>query len=103
MKPSSFVRFASLCGLDLRPGQRVHDAVAYDGIDPCDLPAADRELARSIFGAVERVPHTARAVSVQAKGRDVGGTRRAAIQGLKLGLTLSLGTLDPTEVAYVFF
>lgn len=103
MKPLSFVRFAELCGLNLRPGQRVHDAVAYDGVDPCDLPAPDGERARVIFGAVQRVPVAARPVSVQVKGRDVGGTRRAALRCLQLGLTLALDSLDPSELAYVFF
>lgn len=103
--PTSFVRFAALAGLRLEPGQRVHDLVAYDGIDPADLEAEeDRAIARRIFGRhVERVPAQARAVTVQVKGRDVGGTRRGAVRAVHLAATNPLERLDPDELAVVLF
>lgn len=100
MKPLKFASFASLAGLHLTPAQAAHDAVVYDGADPCDLEPEARALAATMFGPVERVPPSARAVSVQVKGRDVGGSRRGALRLLQLALTLPLDRLDPAEIAF---
>lgn len=103
MRPVSFVQFCELAGLHLEPGQRVHDLVAFDGAEPGDLEGADYSLARAIFGEVDEVPAQARAVSVQVKGRDVGGTRRGALRGLHLAVTAPLDRLDRDELAVVLF
>jgi hypothetical protein len=103
MKAITYTRLCEQLGFRLTRGQLVHDLVAYDGLEPGDLPAEQRELARRIFGAVDTIPASARSVSVQVKGRDVGGTRRGATRLLHLALTLRLDRVGRGELAYCFF
>lgn len=103
MKPVPFAQFAAITALALTPAQAAHDAVVYDGLDPADLAPPAREIAAALFGAVDRIPSCARAVSVQVKGRDVGGSRRGALRLLQLALTLPLDRLDRDEIAFCLF
>ncbi len=69
-----FTSFASkVLRLTLTRGQRVLARVAFDGVDPIDMPdEADRELAVTMFGGVEHVPAEARHVLALELGRDSG-------------------------------
>ena len=44
-----------LLGVALEAGQRAYARVAFDGVDPCDLEADERESARALFGPVDRI------------------------------------------------
>lgn len=88
-------------GLALWPGQRAFAAVAFDHREPAALDEQTRTTATQIFGPIESVPPEARRVIAMVKGRDVGGTRLAALRLLHLALTLPLEQLDRTEPAFV--
>jgi len=100
------IRYTSYCklvGLHLRPGQLAFAKVAYDGLDPTDLQGDERDRCRLIYGPAERIPAAARAVVVQDKGRDVGGTRMGAGRLVQLGAALPLdGLIGQHELAYCF-
>lgn len=60
--PNTFLGFCEWMNVTLHPGQRVLCAVAYDGVDPQDLPEPDRKVAVDIFGDVQTFPKKARGV-----------------------------------------
>lgn len=98
--PKSYVAFCSWLGVSLEPGQLVIAKVAYDGMEPIDLPVDEREIAREIFGDVDRIPKGARDVIVAICGGRGGKTYVVvALRVLHLALTVSLATLAPGEVA----
>lgn len=71
----SFCRFvASTLGVELTPAQRVLAAVAFDRVEPQDLPPDDREIARELFGDVDVFPPEARNVLALVKGARIGGS-----------------------------
>lgn len=74
--------------------------VLFDGIDPADLPADDRETARKLFGDVERVPALARSVVCTVAGGRSGKTYLSALRLLHLALTADLSKLAPGEKAF---
>lgn len=96
-----FVDFVEgVLNVELTPGQRVIGRVAYDGVDPVELEGDERELAREIFGLVDRVPAQARAVFVAVCGRGAGKSYiLAALRALHLALTVTFARLAPGEVA----
>jgi hypothetical protein len=102
MKTQAFTAFCTLSG-KLTVAQRAFARVVYDGLEPAELPADERSLARDIFGAVEAVPAVARRVMVQVKGRDAGGSRLGAERCAHLGLTMPIDRIGPAELAYVVF
>lgn len=96
-----FTEFCAKLGVTLEPGQLALARVAYDGTDPCELPPEQRELARRIFGPVDRIPREARRVVVVVAGARAGKTYFiAALRSLHLALSVPLTTLAPGEEAY---
>ncbi len=100
-RPIGFVDFVERVLLvTLTPAQRVLCLVAYDGVEPCNLTGADREIARKLFGDVDRIPPEARHVIVVVAGARAGKSYvLCALRLLYLALTTPLETLAPGEVA----
>jgi hypothetical protein len=96
-----FVDFATtVLGVELTPAQRVLGLVAFDGHEPCDREPADREIARQLFGDVERIPPEARHVLCAVCGARAGKSYvLGALRLLHLALTVPLTTLAPGELA----
>ena len=101
MKPIPFVRFVEeVLRVKLTPAQRVLCRISYDGADQCDLAGEERELARRLFGDVERVPPEARHVFVAVCGARGGKSYvLCALRLLFLALTVPLDALAPGELA----
>jgi hypothetical protein len=79
--PKSFAAFCTdTLGLRLSRGQRVLALVAYDGVDPIDLPEEDRATARQLFGDVDRVPEGARTTIVEVCGGRGGKSYLGALR-----------------------
>jgi hypothetical protein len=98
-----FTKFVSTF-VKLTEGQAAFCKVAFDGMDPIDLPPKQRELAAVIFGDVDRVPEDARGVVGAICGRDVGKSRIfGGHRLLHLGMTVPLGSLSPRETAWALF
>jgi len=100
--PDTFVGFCDATCLSppLSPGQRVFTLVAYDGVDPCDLEGEERELARKIFGDVDRFSAEQRATVVAVVGARGGKTSRLIALRLVWGaLVRDLSSLAPGQVA----
>lgn len=98
--PLGFVPFCAWLGVTLTPGQRVIGLVAYDGVDPVDLPSAERAIAREVFGDVDRFDPRERDVAVAVCGARAGKTYTLlAMRVLHLSLTVSLASLAPGQVA----
>lgn len=70
--PKRYTEFVTWLGVSPTLGQRVVMLVTEDEVDPCDLDGAEREMAKRIFGDVERVPDIAREVIVDVCGRRGG-------------------------------
>lgn len=89
-----------LCRVPLTPGQGVIVKVAFDGVEPKDLPEAERGLAQKIFGPLDTIPPEARAVFVAVCGARAGKTYiLGALYSLWRALVADLSTLAPGEVA----
>lgn len=98
MRFTAFVR--DVLHVRLTAAQRVLCLVAFDGADPCDLTGRDRELARQLFGDVERIPPEARAVLVAVCGGRSGKSYvLVALYSLWRALVADLSALAPGEVA----
>ncbi len=96
-----FVAFVStVLAVVLTRAQRVLSLVQFDGVEPGLLTGADRELARTIFGAVEAVPPIARTVPTVVAGARSGKSYVASLRLLHLGLTVPLDSLAPGELAF---
>lgn len=99
MTPIRFTTFVRPL-VKLTPGQRAIALVAFDGVDPIDLPEAERELARAAFGEVDVVPAGSREVFAAVCGARAGKSYvLCALRLLHLSLTVSLDSLAPGEVA----
>jgi hypothetical protein len=98
--PRYTVFFETVTGMTLTPAQRVADTCAFEGLNPSDLGADSRALAREMFGGIEKVPGACRRVIVTKKGARIGGTLRNALRVLHLGLTVDVSRLAPGEAAY---
>jgi hypothetical protein len=100
----SFTKFAAGLGVKPTAGQAVFCKVAFDGVDPIDLPPKQRELASVIFGDVDRVPEDARGVVGAICGRDVGKSYLfCGGRMLHLGMTVKLDSLARGENAWALF
>lgn len=95
MVPSFSYFCAYVLRLTLTRAQRVLVLVVFDGVDPCDLPAELREVARVLFGDVERVPAAARRTIVLRLGRRSFKSLISAAYGLYRMVTgnLALATV----------
>lgn len=99
-QPITFLRFVEqVIGAKLRPAQRVYVAVAFDGVEPRDLPRGERRIARELFGAVRKVPDSARGVVAAVLGARSGKSWLAALYLLWRAVTADLSTLAPGERA----
>jgi len=84
----AFVPFVQdVLGVTLEDGQRVFWRVAADGVDPVDLDPAEREIARELFGPIERVPPEARRHVAVIKGADIGFSFFGGLRLLHRALT----------------
>jgi hypothetical protein len=101
-KALTFVRFCSdVLGVQLEPGQLVFAKVAYDHVDPIDLPEDERSIARQIFGPVDRVPEEAHKVIASVIGGRSGKSYLATLRLLHLCCTVVLdGVLAPGQRAH---
>lgn len=90
----------TLCIASLTRPQVVFVRVAFDGVDPVDLPEADRGIARELFGDVDRFPPEARAVLALTKGARVGGTWLCSLWLLYRALVAPLTGLAAGELAF---
>lgn len=98
--PPKYTGFLKWLGVTLEPGQRALALVAYDGLEPEDLDGQERELAKRIFGGVDRFPETARSVVVAACGARSGKTYLlVSLRMLHGALTRDLKSLAPGEFA----
>lgn len=96
--PSSFVAFAKdWLHIELTPAQTVLCKVAFDGAEPGELVAEERDLARELFGDVEVVPALARVIIAVIIGGRAGKTYLFALRVLHLGLIVDLRGLAPGE------
>lgn len=98
--PTTFLGFLSWLGVTPTPGQRVLCAVAYDRVEPKDLPPEDREMALRIFGPVETIPKSARGTLAVVAGARSG--KSYLLIGLHMvwaALTVDLGSLAPGQKA----
>ncbi|HSY20681.1 MAG TPA: hypothetical protein VK841_01120 [Polyangiaceae bacterium] len=102
MKPLPFVRFVlEVLRLELSPAWHVLLTVAVDGTEPAELPAAEQEIARLLFGPVDEVPEDARRALVWRLGRASGKTTIAAALGVWLMLVARLDAVGPGMVPAV--
>lgn len=96
-----FTAFVLAIGVKLDTGQLVLCMVAYDGLEPRDLPPALRSVAREIFGPLDVIPPEARRVIVVVAGARGGKSYViAALRILHLALTVDLSGLAPGEQAF---
>jgi len=96
----TFVDFVRSLGVHLTVAQRVLVTVAFDGVDPVDLPVEERLVAEQLFGPVDRVPPEARAVLVAVCGARGGKSYvLGALYALWRAFVADLRSLAPGEVA----
>jgi hypothetical protein len=100
-RPVAFVAFVeSVLRVKLTAAQRVLCSVAYDGREPGDLEGEERDLARRLFGDVDRIPPEARHVFAAVCGARGGKSYvLCALRLLYLALTVPLASLAPGELA----
>lgn len=100
MKPVAFTKFCSdVLRVQLTAAQRVLALVAFDSVEPRDLTGTDRDIARQLFGDVETIPASARAVLVAVCGARSGKTYVFdALYSLWRALTADLSGLAPGEM-----
>lgn len=97
----SFTEYARRVGLKLEPGQLAIALVAFDGIEPRDLPPELRELGYRIFGPIEVIPAAARKVLALVAGARGGKSYVfSAHRTIHLALTVDLSSLAPGEHAF---
>lgn len=100
-RAASFTQYAKRVGLKLEPGQLVIALVAFDGLEPRDLPPGLRELGYRIFGPIETIPAAARKVlALVAGGRGGKSYVFSAHRTIHLALTVDLSSLAPGEHAF---
>lgn len=96
----AFTDFLARVGVRLEAGQLAYARVAFDGVDPCDLEADERQLARDLFGPVDRFPPECRDVVCAVFGGRGGKTYLGALRLLHLAFTVSIAHLAPGEHAF---
>lgn len=98
--PPKFLDFCRILGVELGDGQRVACAVAYDGVQPRDLSAADRVIFVEMFGERDVITDEERAIVVIVAGARAGKSYVfGALRLLHLSLTVDLSSLAPGEYA----
>lgn len=95
----SFLSFCAALSppLVLERGQVVACKVAFDGVQPKDLPEAEREIAREMFGDLRTVHPSLLDVLVFVFGARGGKTRLGAARLLYLALFADLSSLAPGQ------
>jgi hypothetical protein len=84
----------------LSDAQRVLVTVAFDQVDPIELPDDDRDIARQLFGDVDRFSDITRSVLVAVCGARGGKSYvLSALYSLYRALYADLSTMAPGEVA----
>lgn len=97
-----FLKFAAdVLGLTFSRPWGVLLRVAIDGIEPGDLEGEDREIARVLFGNLDRIPPLARAMLVWSLGRGSGKTTIAVAVGLFLLVTADVSGAGPGDLPAV--
>lgn len=97
----SYCDFLTELGLTLDPGQRAICLVAYDGHDPIDLDGEEKELAKGIFGGVDRFRPEHRRVFAAVCGARAGKTYiLTALRLLWGAVRRDLSVLAPGELAF---
>lgn len=96
-----FVAFVeTVLRVQLTPAQRTLARVAFDGVDPEQLDAEEREIARRLFGDVDVFPSAARSVLCGSIGARSGKSFVfEALYSLWRALTADLSTLAAGEIA----
>ncbi len=97
--PTTFLGFLAWLGVTPTPGQRVLCAVAYDRVEPKDLPDEDKEIARRIFGAIDTVPQGARGTLTIVAGARSGKSYLIGLHMVWAALSVSLSSLAPGQKA----
>lgn len=96
----TFCEFCCLIDVSLSNTQRILTTVAFDGVDPVDLPEEDLAIADELFGKVQRFDRRVRAVLVAVCGARGGKTYiLSALYSLWRALYADLSTMAPGEVA----
>lgn len=100
--PTEFTTFvANMLGVQLTRQQYVMCRVAFDGVEPGELETdEDKDFAAHIFGDVGVLPAASRLVIAAIIGGRSGKTYLFSLRLLHLGLTHSLSTLAPGELAF---
>jgi hypothetical protein len=101
---TSHISFCGFCtevlDVTMSPAQRVLALVAFDRVEPCELEGRERELARRLFGGVDRFPPEARSVLVLVAGARSGKSYIfGGLYSLWRALTADLSTLAKGELA----
>jgi len=104
-----FTGFCDLLAVPLTLEQRVLCKVAFERIEPKDLPADEYAIAQILLKPseqlepVDEIPSAARAVLTLVKGARMGGTYLSALYAAHRALAADLSTLAPGEMARVIF
>lgn len=104
LRPIAFTAFCDrVLRLRLTRGQRALAMVAFDGVDPIDLPDELRALALEIFGGVERIPPLVRQILIFVLrcGRWSGKSLLCAARGVYRMVTADLSQCGPGDEAAV--
>ncbi len=97
--PTTFLGFLAWLGVTPTPGQRVLCAVAFDRVEPKDLPLEDREMALRIFGPVETIPKSARGTLAVVAGARSGKSYLIGLHMVWAALSVNLSSLAPGQKA----
>jgi|GEM_PF-7025588 len=102
-KPIPFTKFArDVLRRRYTPAQLVYAKIAFDHIDPIDLPPSERVIAAEMFGpSVDRVPPEAHRIKWTYFGRDSGKTLLAEDVGNWRAVTADVSTGGPGEISVV--
>ena len=93
-----YTTFCELIGVALTDGQYVLARVAFDGLDPIELPPEQRAIARELFGDVAVFSPKVRGVLVAVCGARAGKTYTLiALRLLHLAFAVDLSQLAPGE------
>lgn len=99
-----FLEFWQFCemvlGLKLTLGQRVIAKVAFGNYDPIDLPEAESEIAKTLFGGLDRVSEEAKRYVIMRLGRGSGKTTLCAAFAIYTAVTADLSMCGPGDVPY---
>lgn len=95
-----FVDFVLSIGAKLTDAQRVLALVAFDGVEPRELRGDDRQIARQLFGDVDRIDPIARVILAIVAGARSGKTWIAALYVFWRCVVADLSALAPGETGF---